>query len=418
MVKGTNMQVMANDNGQFALVTDTNATIIVTSVNYETQEVPLRHNTEIYIRLKPWVPELSQAVVSTGYQRMESSALTGAAVKLDNVLLNRPVSTNILDRLDGVTSGMLFNKNIVAGMNQSSISVRGRSTILANAEPLIVLDNFPYTGDLSNINPADVESITVLKDAAAAAIWGSLSGNGVIVITTKKGKYNQPLRVSFTSNVTVGEKPDLYYTPILSSSDYIATEQYLFDLGNFRDAELSAAHPVLTPAVEIMIRKRDGTISATDAATQLAALGRQDFRNDLYKYMYRRSVSQQYAFNVSGGGTGYQYYFSAGADKNLSSAIGNSFTRVTLNGSNTYALIKDKLELTTGLIYTNSNTVNDYPGLQTRYPYFGLKKTDGSSATVYTGLRQSYKDTAGGGALLIGITVRWMKCNLQTTLPA
>src|SRR6185503_10356155 len=119
--------------------------------------------------------------VSNGYKKEEKDKLTGSYVKVNNELLNRSVSTGVLERLDGVTSGLIFNKNMVTGLNQSSISIRGRSTILANPEPLIVVDNFPYTGDINNINPNDVESITVLKDAASTAIWGTLSGNGVII---------------------------------------------------------------------------------------------------------------------------------------------------------------------------------------------------------------------------------------------
>src|SRR5882724_13534648 len=149
-------------------------------------------------------------------------------VSIDNALFNRRVSVNVLDRLEGVTSGLLFNKNIVSGLNQSSMSIRGRSTIFANPEPLVILDNFPYTGDVNNINPNDIETVTVLKDAAAAAIWGAFSGNGVIVLTSKKGKYNQPARVSFNSNITITSRPDLWYLPQMSSADYIEMEKFLF----------------------------------------------------------------------------------------------------------------------------------------------------------------------------------------------
>jgi TonB-dependent SusC/RagA subfamily outer membrane receptor len=95
---------------------------------------------------------------------------------------------DVLSRLEDVTSGLIFNRNVEG--NTNDISIRGRSTIFGNARPLIVIDNFPYDGDINNINPNDVESVTVLKDAAAASIWGARAGNGVIVITTK-GKRNQ-----------------------------------------------------------------------------------------------------------------------------------------------------------------------------------------------------------------------------------
>ncbi|ULT29038.1 TonB-dependent receptor plug domain-containing protein [Sphingobacterium sp. E70] len=98
--------------------------------------------------------------------------------------LNRSVGGNILQRLDGITSGLQFvNAN---GNKPTDIRVRGLATIQSDASPLIVLDNFPYDGDLASINPNDIENVTILKDAAAASIWGARAGNGVIVITTKR----------------------------------------------------------------------------------------------------------------------------------------------------------------------------------------------------------------------------------------
>jgi len=401
-IKGTGTQVAAGENGLFSLTADSNAHLLITSVNYETQEVPLSGRAQVNVRLKKWVTELNHAVVSNGYQRLNGGGLTGTFVKIDNELLNRRVSSNILDHLDGITSGLLFNKNNTTGLNQSSISIRGRSTIYANPEPLIVLDNFPYTGDINNINPADIESITVLKDAAAASIWGALSGNGVIVIITKKGRYNQPVRVSFTSSLTVGGKPDLYYTPVLSSADYISVERILFKKPYYTDWENDPGHRVISPAVEIMIKNRDGKISDADANAQLDALSRVDTRNDLEKYFYRNSVNQQYALNLSGGYTNHHYYFSAGYDKNLSNAVGNAYNRVTLNTSNTYALLKQKLELSAGIIFSAAKTTNSSSArqLMPNYPYLQLAGADGGPLPVYTGFRQPYKDTAGGGNLL------------------
>src|SRR6185369_601880 len=95
-------------------------------------------------------------------------------------------------------------------------------------DPLIVLDNFIYEGSIDNINPNDVESVTILKDAAAASIWGARAGNGVIVITTKKGKFNQKLKIDFNTSVLVTKKPDFFALPQMSVSDYIDIEQLIF----------------------------------------------------------------------------------------------------------------------------------------------------------------------------------------------
>src|SRR5690606_34138284 len=126
---------------------------------------------------------IDEVQVSTGYQRIPKERATGSFVQIDNKLLNRRVSTTIAERLDAIAPGLQSDNR--AGNQQ--LNIRGLSSFSGTGgSPLIVVDNFPYEGDINNINPNDVESVTLLKDAAAASIWGSRAGNGVIVITMKK----------------------------------------------------------------------------------------------------------------------------------------------------------------------------------------------------------------------------------------
>lgn len=398
-VKGSNQQTSTNENGEFKLngVDEIDLNIIVTSINYEPQEVNWQGEPELNVRLKQHVSELNKVqVVSTGYQSISKDKTPGSFVKIDNEMINRRVSTGIIDRLEGITSGLLFNKNINTSTNQTSIAIRGRSTIYANANPLIVVDNFPYTGDINNINPNDVESITVLKDADAASIWGAYSGNGVIVITTKKGKYNQPLKLSINSNITVGQKPDLYYEPILSSSDFIDVEQYLFKQGFYNSQASSVLRPVLSPVVEILIKEKDSVITHEQAKAQLNVLRGQDKRHDLEKYFYRPSVNQQYSLNASGGSANNSYYFSLGYDKNLDNLVKNGYDRFTLTANNSFSWLKKKLELNTGIIFTETRLQNNNPGTANFiYPYLDLVDDNGNALTVPADIRQAYKDVAG-----------------------
>ncbi len=110
--------------------------------------------------------------------------------------------------MEDLVPGLSFRKG--KGTYTNAISIRGRSTIKGNTQPLIVVDNFPFEGDINSINPNDIENITILKDAAAASIWGARAGNGVIVITSKKGRVAKP-SLSFNSNITFSAKPDLFY---------------------------------------------------------------------------------------------------------------------------------------------------------------------------------------------------------------
>ncbi|MCS3795988.1 SusC/RagA family TonB-linked outer membrane protein [Niastella sp. OAS944] len=402
-VKGSNQQTSTNESGEFKLteVNEIELSIVVTSINYESEEVRYQGEPELNVQLKQRINELDKVqVVSTGYQKLSKDKSPGSFVKIDNELLNRRVSTNILDRLEGITSGLIFNKNVDKAVNQSSMTIRGRTTIYANAEPLIVVDNFPYTGDVNNINPNDIESITVLKDADAGAIWGAYSGNGVIVITTKKGKFNQPLRLSINSNVMVGQKPDLYYEPILSTSDYIEVERFLFNKSHYNAKIIDPTHPVLSPVVEILAKERDKTITSAEAENQLNVLRGQDKRKDLKKYFYRNAINQQYALSASGGGSNNTYYFSLGYDKNLDNLVRNGYDRITLSGNNSFSWLKKKLEFNTGIIYTDSKTqINNRELLNISYPYSDLVDEFGNAQTIPLDIRQSYKESAGAAVL-------------------
>ena len=399
------VSVISGDNGEFTFHMHlSNTHLFVTSIAYESQDVLLpARGKDVTITLKSRVGSLEEVVVHTGYQDVNRGHTTGSVDLIDNGLLNRRISTNILDRIDGIASSVLFNKNVVAGVNQSTITIRGRSTIYANPNPLVVVDNFPYAGDLNNINPADVESVTVLKDAAAASIWGAFSGNGVIVITTKKGKLKQAPKISFTSSLTVGQKPNLYYQPILSSSDYIDIENYLFHNGYY-DSYLAlppGLSPALSPVVEVMDSTQLGLKSSADSAAEINAYRKMDTRKDLNKYFYRPSLNSQYAISVSGGGEQDLYYLSAGYDQDISNAVRNQYNRVTLMGNNTHQLVPGKLELSTGFGFASSATYFNNPGGSlVNYPYLPLADAQGNPLAVPYQFRTPYVNSLAGSPLL------------------
>lgn len=399
-VKGTVKITTANAKGEFELRgVDKGAVLVISSVGYEKQEFKVKDQGSISIQLKMAASKLGEVQVtySSGYQTIPKDRATGSFELIDNELINRSVSTNILDRLNGVTSGLIFNTNVGYLPNQSAITIRGRSTILANPNPLVVVDGFPYDGNITNINPNDVESITVLKDAAAASIWGAYSGNGVIVITTKKGKYGQPTQILFNSNVTVGAKPDLFYTPQISSSDFIDVEEFLYSKGYHRYDQIYQAE---TPVTDILQKQANGLISAATANSQIDALRSLDVRNQMGRYLYQKAVNQQYSLNVSGGGNNDRYFFSAGYDNDLSNVVGNKNNRLTLNGNNTYAMFNHRIEFATNITFTQQNTQNNAQGPGVSYPYAQLADRNGNALAVSHSMATGYVDTAGQGLLL------------------
>ncbi len=396
-------------NGNFTLRIMGPDTITVSHTGYTIKRIPVDSRTisPLTIILEQSTRELDQVIVSTGYQVIPKERATGSFVLVDSNLLNRSVSTDILSRLEGVTSGLLFNKNNLSSNEKTGIAIRGRSTIdeKVNANPLIILDNFPYEGDLSNINPNDVENITVLKDAAAASIWGSRAGNGVIVITTKKGRYNEPLKVTFNSNLTISNKPDLLYSrSFLNSQGFIEIEQFLFNKG-FYDATLNntTTFTGVTPVVEILAKKRNGQLSATAADAQLAALQQIDVRDDFEKYVYQKTLNQQYAINLRGGNNTHSFSASMGYDNNRNTLIRNGSDRITLNFLNSFRPVRG-LEISAGIIYTQTNTRNNNPSAfgavsstfsngGSPYPYAKLADANGNALPLTRGYRDGYKDS-------------------------
>lgn len=347
-------------------------------------------------------------MVSTGYQKVPKERATGSFDFIDNKLINRSVSPNILDRIENLTPGLLFNHGDAAYTDR--FLIRGRSTIFSNAQPLIVLDNFPYDGNLSNINPNDIATISILKDAAAASIWGARAGNGVIVITTKKGKTKKP-QIQFNTNITIGQKPDISSLNTISSADFIGLEQFLFSKGFYSMDELynqlNYGNPPFTPVVELLIAQRDGLISTSEANREIERLKKYDVRDDEKKYLYQTRINQQYGLSVSGNAEHVNYYMSAGWFNNKSNLVGEKNSRITLRSSSTFKISK-KLRIDAGINYVryvNKNGNNpgyNIVGLNTRkniYPYARLVDDDGVPIPVYLNHRKSYIDTVGGGEL-------------------
>lgn len=375
-------------------------TLLVSITGYQTVRIPVTTATTLTILLSPITAELESVVVATGYQSIPVERTTGSFTALNSSLLQRRVSTNIIDRLDGVASGLLFNRNKTPNANESSILIRGRSTLFASPEPLVVVDNFPYDGDLNSLNPNDIESVTLLKDAAAASIWGARSGNGVIVITTKKARAATRPHFNFNTNLTWIDKPDLYYQPLASASDLIKMESFLFGKGYY-NSRINLPYTALSPAVDVMAQRRSGLISASDSAGLINTLHTIDSRSDQLNYLYRPALLQQYSFSVNGGSTSSSYYLSGGLDRNLNTQKGSELSRATINAAHQLQLVPGKLEFNTCFSLTQNRSTPPASVFNSGIPiYQALVDASGSALPYYKDYRKRWLDTIAAGQLL------------------
>jgi len=393
--------------GHFQITVPEETTVLqVSHIGFarKTVYVP-KDGSPMAIYLEQEVVSIGEVVVSTGYQTISRNKTPGSYSQIDNRLLNRSVSTDILSRLENITPGLLFDRRFEGS---PSISIRGQSTIQSDESPLIVVDNFPYEGDIDNINPNDIESVTVLKDAAAASIWGVRAGNGVIVITTKRGRLQQPMRIQANANVTIGEKPDLYYNPqFLNASDFIDVEQSLFDQGYYSWMEGYYTYPAMSPVVQLLIAERDGLISSTETEAQLNEYRSRDVRRDFDRYFYQTSVNQQYSLSLKGGGQAVSYYLSGGYDSNKNNLVRNGLDRVSVNSMLTYHPT-GKLEVSSNIIYSYSKTDQNNGGMASvssggtygLYPYAQLADDNGNPLAVVRDYNTDFVNQAGDNGLM------------------
>lgn len=333
--------------------------------------------------------QIAEVLVSTGYQNIQKDKMTGSHFFVDKEILDRTVGSNVLDRLTDVVPGLNFNSTT------PKISIRGINTIHGDMSPLIIVDNFPYEGDISNINPEDVENITVLKDAAAAAIWGTKAGNGVIVINTKKGAFNKPTTVTFNTNFTIGKRENLFYKPVMGMVDYIDTERRLFTEGAYAAAEKDVNRSVISEFVELLIARREEFISEEELLKQTHMMQQRDVRHDINKYLRRNSFDTRSLLDIKGGGHNYAYIFSTGYDKHLSNQKGFSDDRITLRNSNTFNFIDNRLSLSTDINVVSKNEILDGQAISVGIsPYETFVDENNSPRAIYANYRKSWVDNA------------------------
>jgi len=407
-IKGTKKGTSTDANGNYELKgVDENAVLVISAVNIETFEIRVNSRTDlgtVSARIKTVLGGEVLVEANTGYQKLKPNETTGSYVVIDKKKLDEQFSTNILKKLDGVTNGLLFLSNGKLS-NDGSVAqlftVRGLSTINGSTRPLIVLDDNIFTGSVDNINPNDVESITILKDAAATSIYGVGGANGVIVITTKKGQLNKKFSAQITSAISVTEKQDIYSVPRLSIGDYLEVEQKLFRAGYF-DGIINSKWGVLTDGVKIMLNSRNGKISSSDSSIQINGLKSIDSREQYNKYFNSPAITQTYALSMSGGTKNIGWSLSGAYDRSESSQNAVS-QKLNLSLSNTFK-INEQLSVNVSSYYTNSKSVSGMPSFENllirNALYNSFVDREGIPLALGKTYNTNYTDTAGNGNLL------------------
>ena len=218
-VKGTAKGTATNDQGEFEISAPGNATLVISSIDFVTQEIKVNNRTSVNVTLVSLEKSLGEVIV-VGYGTQRKEAVTGSVASISGNKMREVPAPNISQALQGRLAGVEMSQTSTRPGATMQIRVRGSRSLSADNNPLIVLDGIPFMGSLGDINPNDIKSVEVLKDASATAIYGSRGANGVILITTDKGNKNRKPQISY--NGYVGAQEVFAKYPMMDGPTFVA----------------------------------------------------------------------------------------------------------------------------------------------------------------------------------------------------
>jgi len=231
-VKGGTKSTTTDSKGAFAIEVGNGAVLVFTNVGYKTAEVPVGANNSVQVTLQSDDIAMEEVVV-IGYGTQRKEAVTGSVASVSGTTMNEVPAANISRALQGRIAGVNMQQNSSKPGSPMQIRIRGTRSLTADNNPLIVLDGIPFAGSISDINPADIKSVDVLKDASATAIYGSRGANGVILVTTNKGRMGQQAQLAY--NGFTGLRTVFAKYPMMSGPEFAEMRRYVGQFQNTLD---------------------------------------------------------------------------------------------------------------------------------------------------------------------------------------
>ena len=330
-LKGTSKGTTTDNNGNFSISAVKGNTLVISAIGYAEKEVKIGNDVNLSIRLESTEKSLGEVVV-VGYGTQRRKEVTGAVTSVNERTLREVPAANLAQGLQGRAAGLEIQRTGTRPGSVGQIRIRGSRSINGSNDPLFVVDGIPFEGSLNDINPDDVASIDILKDAASTAIYGSRAANGVILITTKKGKSGET-RVSYSSYYGIGTIANKY--PVFNSQEYQAMRN-------------------ISPW---------GSGYLPDEVKGIS-LGRQTDWQDL---MYSNSFRTDHNLTVTGGSNGSTFSLGGGYFKENAVIPGQDFTRYSLRTA-----IDSKIGRRIKVGLTSLNSLGITNGSQFVNPWFPI----------------------------------------------
>ena len=296
-VVGSQAGTSAGADGSFSLAVPANGTLRISAVGYAEQEIKVANQSTISVTMQPSNTQLEQVVV-VGYGTQRKRDVTGSIASVNETALREVPVANLQQALQGRAAGLEVQRVGTSPGGGSQIRIRGERSITGSNDPLLVLDGIPYSGSINDINPDDVASIDVLKDASATAIYGSRGSNGVIINTTKRGRSGET-RVSYNGYYGVNSVARKY--PVYNATEYRAMRE-------------------ISPWAQGYMPEELASIAA----------GKETDWQDL---MYQNGYITDHNLTVSGGGSGSTFSLGGGYYKETTVLPGQDFSRFSLRGT-------------------------------------------------------------------------------------
>ena len=359
IVKGTTIGTTTNEKGEYALDARSNGVLVISSVGYAAKEINIAGRSVLNSSLSIFSTDLDQVVV-VGYGTQKRRDVTGSVVSVSGAALKEVPAPNIISQLQGRAAGLDIVRNNSNPGASGQIRIRGNRSLASSQaandqqnSPLLVLDGIPFAGSINDINPDDVASIDILKDASATAIYGSRGSNGVIIITTKRGRTGKG-QISYNAYYGISEITKQY--PFFNGTEYAAYKE-----------EARLATPTGVSNYGLTTAEQAGLANGTNT--------------DWQKLLYKHAFVSSHELSLSGGSEGTQFGLGAGYYNETSVIPGQSFERFSLRSTIDHKLnnrIKIGLNTINTLSYTNGENLNPLYNTVKLSPLTSAYNPDGS----------------------------------------
>lgn len=391
-VKGSSHGTVTDVNGHYSLNVAVGDVLVCSYIGYETTSRIVSGSHSLNIKMAASDNTLDDVVV-TGYQTIKKFNMTGAVNTIDSKTIDLRSSNSLYSILEGAVPGLTVYND--------TYRIRGGASLNAGNDPLFIVDDFEVEQLPENMDM--VESITVLKDAAATAIWGSRAANGVIVITTKKGRAND-FRISYSGNMKVSSKPNYGDLHRASSADIVAYDRDAFYGGYYFQGYFDYSTNGYSLSQELLnsYMPESGDMNelseeqTAEMNSKLAALGKLSNRKQIEDNLLRNAFEQHHMVSISGGSDKVNYYLAGSFIGSHSSYVGDSDKSFNINSRTSYKVLPF-LTLRSDINATFSRQNNGYSSLASDiyslYPYQMLLDDNGNRVMDYTHFNKAAAET-------------------------